>query len=98
MTRLPTSKPSVWNEEENPPVILTLEPSVMTSLSVDEMPRRDRSEYRLSGEDTANTLTVSGLSRTPSQASRSQLPVMPDFSPKSAEFSGPLPRRRIDFM
>ena len=90
--------PPLMSKEDDPPVALTFGTSRMTSLSVDEMPCLIEADRCLLGRCAVNDCTVSRRSRAPPQASRSQLPGMPDFSPKTAENSGPLPRRRIDFM
>lgn len=97
-TRPTPPNPSLRSKEDNPPAILTFGIPGMTSLSVDEMPCRIEVGCCLLGRCAVNNRTVLRRGRAPPQASRSQLPVIPDFSPKSAENSGPLPRRRIDFM
>lgn len=97
-TRTEVMVPTRQGEKENPPAIIAIRWLSVTSLSVDEMPCRAGCDSVLPERCAANGQTASASGRALPQASRSQLHVMPDFSPKSAAISGPLPRRRIDVM
>jgi hypothetical protein len=85
-------------KEENPPATPDASHRSMTSLSVDETPCRVGRDSVMSGRSAANDQIASATGRALPQALRSQLPVIPDFSPDPAVNSGPLPRRRNDFM
>lgn len=90
--------PMRQTKEENPPATPDASHRGMTSLSVDETPCRVGRDPVMSGRSAANDQIASATGRALPQALRSQLPVIPDFSPDPAVNSGPLPRRRNDFM